>query len=1016
MRRAGLLCLLGVLVGTPGNAFGQTPGRITGTVAEAATGSPLSGATVSITGTQIGTVTGTDGRFVLTGVPAGVHQVQTSLIGHGGQTQSVTVGAGETVTADFRLQQQAILLEGIVATGYGTQTRRDITGSVASVKIEDAKRIPTPNVVTALKGKVAGVDITHDGWNPGAGMRVRIRGARSLSASNEPLYVIDGIPLAGGIQDFNPAEIESIDILKDASATAIYGSRGANGVLLITTNQGRRGGTQFTYDASYGATSVLNRIDLLDGPGYAEYKREAYRAAGRYDCPTREPCAEGDFGPTGIFTDPVQRAALEAAHSTDWQDLMFRQGSQQTHQLGVSGGDDRTRFAVIGGYHEEIGAVRGQDYDRKSVRATLDHTASKLRLGASAFLSQSIQNVSSGGRLVNLTHGNNPLAFAFDDAGNPIFDFDQDPLTRNPLFDAINHIDERKRNRAFASIYGEYQLTDWLSFRSQFGPDLSFDRRGLFIGAETREKLGSPGSAEAEQWQDRLFSYTLSNFVTADRRLGQDHRVQATLLYEIQEEEFEQLGSGRARRLPYEHQSFYNVGSASDLGAPGSSLQESALQSYMTRLVYHFLGRYVLTVTGRYDGSSRLAEGNKYAFFPSAAAAWLIGDEPFMRNSRLFSDLKLRASWGRVGNAAVAPYQTQGGLQRTAYNFGDGLSFGYRPSVIENPNLKWERTTQVDVGVDFGLFNNRITAALDVYRANTDNLLMLRQLPTTSGFGSVLENVGETRNTGIEISLSTVNIETAAGFRWTMDMNYARNKNEIVSLYGGTEDDVGNRWFIGQPIHDCTNPTDLNTCRFVVHFDHEFAGIWQRGEEEEATTFGSQPGRIRIKDQNGDGVINDDDRVLLGDMYPDWTGGLTNRFQFRNLDLSIFATARMGYTIHNGIGSVGHGRYNMIDVPYWTEERPSNRYPQPNADNEIIPFIRTVWYESGSHIRVRNITLGYALPNALTQRFGARSARIYGQAHDPFLFTDYQGYDPENATTATIPSTKKFLLGLNVGF
>ena len=436
----------------------------------------------------------------------------------------------------------------------------------------------------------------------------------------------------------------------------------------------------------------------------------------------------------------------------------------------------------------------------------------------------------------------------------------------------------------------------------------------------------------------------------------------------------------------------------------------------MARIGYHFLDRYVFTVTGRYDGSSRLAEGNKYAFFPSVGVAWLIGDEPFMQDSRLFSDLKLRASWGKVGNAAVAPYQTQGGLERTAYNFGGDLSFGYRPSIIENPNLKWERTTQIDLGLDVGLFDNRITAAIDVYRADTEDLLMRRQLPTTSGFGSVLENVGETRNTGIEVSLSTVNIETEGGFRWTTDINWAHNKNEIVSLYGGTEDDVGNRWFIGQPIHDCDNPTDLGTCRFVVHFDHEFAGIWQLGEEAEAASYGSEPGRIRIRDQNNDGVINDDDRVLLGDMYPDWTGGMTNRFEYGNLDLSVFAAARMGYTIHNGIGSVQHGRYNMLDIPYWTEDRPSNQYPQPNNDNEVIPFIRTVWYESGSHIRIRNVTLGYNLPASFAERFSARSARIYAQAHDPFLFTDYKGYDPENGTTATIPSTKKFLFGVSIGF
>jgi TonB-linked SusC/RagA family outer membrane protein len=1015
MNKASLLLLLYALLATTSLA-GQsaTSGRITGMVADGSTARPLASATVTVEGTQVGTITGPDGRFVLTNVPAGVHTVHASLIGHGSQSQRVTVVAGEATAVNFTLETQAVLLEGLVAVGYGTQSRRDVTGSVASVRAEEIRQVPTSNAIIALKGKVPGVDITQDGYAPGAGMRVRIRGARSLRASNEPLYVVDGIPLSGGIQDFNPADIQAIEVLKDASATAIYGSRGANGVVMITTNRGRRAGTQFSVESRYGRTDALNRVDLMDGPTFAQYKRDAFRAAGRYECPEGVlQCAAGD---EALFRDPADQYFFQQGRWTDWQDLMLRRGTEQSHQFNVSGGDERTRFSLGGEYHDEVGIVRAQDFERKSIRGSIEHEAGRARLGLSTHLVNSTQNLSSGGRLIGLTHGNNPLAAAFDADGKPIFNFDQDPLTRNPLNDAMNQIDERDRIRAFGSVFGELTLAEGISLQSQFGPDFSVQRRGLFIGAETRELLGSAGSAQAETWEERRLSYTLSNFLTINRQLGSTQRMQATLLYEIQQERFEDLGSGRARQLPYEHQRFWNVGSASTAGTPWSRLRERALQSYMSRVNYQLLDRYMFTVTGRYDGSSVLADGNKYAFFPSAAVAWRLGDEAFMARVPALSDLKLRASWGRTGNSAIDPYGTQGALTRTGYNFGNELAFGYRPGEIENPGLMWERTTQLDFGVDFGLFGNQVTGSLDFYRADTDDLLMQRQLPITSGFGSVLENIGETRNSGVELALSTINLSGANGFRWSTDFNFARNKNEIISLYGGKEDDIGNRWFIGKPIHDCENPATRQNCRYEVFYDFQFAGIWQIGEEAEAARFNAKPGQIRVRDQNGDGVINDLDRVYLGDMYPDWTAGLTNRMEYRNFDLSVSAAARMGVKIFNGIGSIQTGRYNMLDLAYWTPERPSSRYPQPNIAQEVIPYHSTLWYEDGSNIRVRNITLGYNLPEGMSRRWGAERARVYFVAHDPFLFTDYQGYDPENATTANTPSSRKLMLGVNLGF
>jgi TonB-linked SusC/RagA family outer membrane protein len=975
-------------------------GVIAGVVRVQETGAPLPGARVTVVGTAHGARAGPDGRYTIGEVPPGTYRMRAQLIGHAlGEVADVVVTAGATTTADFRLVPLPITLEQVVVIGYGTQVRKDVTGSLASVSGKDVQSTPKANAVDALKGRVAGVDIVSTGTKPGDGVRVRLRGERSLTASNDPLYVLDGIPMAGGIGDLNPNDIESIEVLKDASATAIYGSRGANGVVLITTRQGRAGPTTITFDTYGGVQEELRRVPMMNGLEFAEHKREAYRTIGKYQCPAGvQVCEAGDE----FLFWPAELAALRSGLSTDWQDLVLRRGTQVNNEVRISGGDDETRFALSGSQLNERGIVQGQDFLRRSLRLNFDHRVSpRLRVGTSTSLVRSDQRLGRGDGVYSEALGNNPLGLPYDSAGNLVFKPTPDGQRVNPLSDIQNQQDDRLRTRVFGTVFADYDLTEALNWRMNFGADLTFFRRGQFWGAETQAMQGS--SANAWLQQNRTFAYTLDNILTYRRNLGGDHRVDATLLYSMQQERNEDQVTS-VGVLPYEHQEFYDLGTAAYVQGVSSNLTEWGLQSVMARVNYALKDRYLLTVSSRLDGSSRLAPGEKYALFPSVAFAWRLSEEDLIRRTRLFSDLKIRASYGRTGNTAISPYQTQGSLGRTIYSFGDRPAVGFRPGTLPNPDLTWEKTSQVDVGVEFASLNGRISGSVDYYRAYTSDLLMSRRLPGTSGFSSIVQNIGSTRNTGVEVALSAEILRDWHGLGWSTHLNWSTNKNRIVSLYGGQEDDVGNAWFIGYPID--------------VYFARKFVGIWQLADSVEAKQYKRKPGEIRVDDVNGDGKIDDDDRVILGTSFPDWTGSLTSRFDWKGLDLSFMAVARVGFMVQDQFRTSHNqlfGRYNNLRVNYWTPTNPSNTDPRPNADQEFPPEGGTRGYEDGSFVRIRNITVGYTVPAGQVGPFRVRSLRVYATALDPFLFTKFRGLDPESRTSAGVPSYRTVLMGLTVG-
>ncbi|HKG92455.1 MAG TPA: TonB-dependent receptor [Gemmatimonadaceae bacterium] len=995
-------------------ARAQATGRITGMVT-AEGGRPISSVNILVVGTTIGAVTNDSGRFVIASVPAGTRQLQARRLGFAASTQTVTIADGATATADFQLQATAVQLAGVVTVGYGTQDRRTLAGAVSSIKSEDLTQVLSANPVDAIKGRLPGVDVTTTSGEPGAAANIRIRGTRSITASSAPLFVVDGVPLTGDLRDFDPSTIESIEVLKDAAAAATYGSRGANGVLLVTTKKGRAGPTQVSYAGSAGGSSILNKVDMMNAQEFANFRREAYRAAGNAACANYltdpAPC-------DAVALDATMRANLAAGVDTDWQEALLRTGAMQDHHLAVAGGTENTRFRASAGYLDQKGIAITQAYNAKTATLSLTHTPGRLNLQASAQVGQTLRTAGRGGGIWDEALFNAPLGRVRDDAGNLVFLPTEDGLRVNPVSDALDNKRELERINILGAINASYRLFEGLRAVVNFGPQYSEVSDGWFVGTQTRELRGA-GQPFAGLDNTSRRSYTLSNYLELDRTLGQDHRLQGTLLYEIAQTR-QVYDSSASRNLPYPHQLWYNLGSGTGYTVR-SQFEESALQSYMARANYTLRDRYTFTLLGRVDGSSVLAEGNKYAFFPAGAVAWQIGDEPFMSRVPAITDLKLRVSAGRTGTSAIGPYQTQGTLNQVWYTFGSQIptALGYQPGAIPNPDLQWETTDKYNLGLDFGLFSQRVSGAIDLYREDTDNLLLSRALPYTTGFASVLQNVGATQNRGFELALSTTNLTGWHGLEWTSDFAFSTNRNKIVRLAGGLTADVGNSRFVGQPIS--------------VNYDYKFIGIWQLADSTEAKGMGFKPGDIRVADLNGDGKINGDDRTFIGNHYnfPKWQGSLNNRFRLRGFDLSVLTTARWGYTINSPFISAYTnliGRFNNRDVNYWTPENPSNEYPRPSTLG-IGNYGASLALREGSHVRIRDITLGYELPSSLLRTVGgAGRARLYARAQDPFLFTKFVGWDPEsgfstgnpNSTASQIdvggPTYRSFFFGIDTNF
>ena len=1002
---------------------------ITGKILSGDDNTGLPGVSVAIKGTTRGTTTDANGTYSI-GVPNGNAVLVFSAVGFA--SQEVTVGNQSAVNLTLVADTRA--LNEVVVVGYGTQKKSQLTGAISSVTAKQITEMPITNIGQAMQGRVAGVDVAQSGSRPGSTPTIRIRGRRSFNAGNNPLYVVDGIPLtgdrdellgtrpfgfvSGGYEDLNPNDVASLEILKDATSTAIYGARGANGVVLVTTKRGNNNGkTTISYDAYGGVTDPLDKVHLFSGPEFTEYVREAYRATNLYNDATGKPVPTGvadafaDSKVAVLGGDPAVAAGIAANRNTDYQSLILRQGVQQSHSIGIQGGTEKTQFYISAGYFQDKGIVPGQDYTRYSLRANVDHQINRaLKVGISSYMMYSARN---GANLnpYRFTLQQNPLGRPYDDNGNLIFAPTNDALLTNPLFEIVPgaQIDNTKKYRIFNSIYAEANIIDGLKYRVNFGPDFSVSRAGRFVGSLTNDRKG--GDATAANNSQFGFNYTLENILTYNKVFG-DHTIGVTALQSIQRDNFE-YNSQSVQGVPAESQQFYNTGNASLVLGVGSNLIQWTLNSFMGRINYDYKDKYLLTATIRRDGSSRFGENSKYGNFPGIALAWNINNENFLKGVTWLDQLKLRVSRGSVGNQGVVPYQTQGLLGRTVYAWGNVGAYGYRPSTIGNPDLKWETSTSSNIGIDFSLWRGRVAGSIEFYQTNTTDLLLSDQLPTSIGFNAVTKNVGETRNRGVEISVSTVNVNSAGGFKWTTDFAFTKNSEAIISLYNGAVDDLGNRWFIGKPL--------------TAFYDYKKAGIWQTNEADLAKSFQSSVGQIKVQDTNGDGKTTADDRVFLGSDIPNFSAGITNRFNYKGFDLSFFVYGRFGQTILSGFHRDNNqlaGRYQQIKVDYWTPNNPTNEFPQPKSNQEFPVYNSSLFYFDGTFVKVRNINFGYTFTSKVTQRLGMQSLRLFTSIQQPFIFSTYRskynGVDPETAdgtiNNDVVPATRITTFGLNVKF
>jgi TonB-dependent starch-binding outer membrane protein SusC len=948
------------------------------------TGQPVQKATVLVKGTSSGTTTDDNGDFQIS-VPANGTIVISAV---DFVTQEIKPGNNTTLNVTLITTEKS--LGEVIVVGYGTARKRDVTGAVASVSGATLREVPASNVLAQLKGRTAGVDIVSNSATPGGGGQIRIRGNRSLAtnqgtldALDAPLIVVDGIPFGGSINDINPDDIANLEILKDASATAIYGSRGSGGVILVTTKKGKTGKAVLNYDAFHGVTNVMDKLRVFTGTEYAAFKAEAAAAIAP---------SSSLYGLTTF-----EQAALAAGVSTDWQDLIYKQGFTTSHNLGISGGSEGTSYSLSGGYYQETGIIPNQKFERYSIRAQIDQQINKrIKIGLTTLNTLTYSRTPGGAGVPVGLMRMTPLASPYNADGtvnmNPnAAQTDAAAISPLTLITKADQIyDRNRRLRTFTSLFGEVMIIKGLKYRVNVGLDYRQQQLDNYSGIQTYVNgsvaaSGNNGSVRnGEAW-----TYTIDNLLNYETTIKTKHRIGFTGLFGIQKDHSQNSGF-TATALPADYMLNSNLALGTVNASPNdNNFSERGLVSYMARATYGFDNRYNLTATIRRDGSSILSPGNQWFTYPAFAVGWNVSNENFMNSVSFISNLKLRGGWGKTSNQGINPYSTLGGLGTSFYNFGQGTpgqQLGVLVTTLPNSTLKWQSTQQTDIGMEFGLFKNRITGSFDIYNHKTEDILLTVQLPFSNGATSTVKNLGKTKGRGMELNLSSINIQTKSGFTWSTDLNYYFNREEIVQLTTPDQKiDVANGWFVGQPM--------------TVVYDLKKIGIWQTKDAAQMalqTSPAQKAGQIRVQDLDGNNIINAADRQIIGNFQPKWEGGITNRVSFKNFDMSIVVYARMGmkvlvpYVTTDGSGQgytfFMQGRNNQLKVDYWTPTNPTNAFPRPDASTDRFLYSSTLGYMDGSFIKCRSINLGYDVPKSIVGKAGIKSLRLYVTAVNPFIF------------------------------
>ncbi|MDN5213530.1 SusC/RagA family TonB-linked outer membrane protein [Fulvivirgaceae bacterium BMA12] len=1050
---------------------------ISGKVSDVETGAPIPGVSVLIKGTVRGTITDDQGMYKIRADPG--MTLIFSFIGY--LSQEIVVGSATEINVS--LEENVTALAEIVVIGYGTQQRRDITGSVASVSAKDIKDIPLTNFENAIQGQLAGVQVQEPSGEPGAGVTVRVRGLGSITAGNEPLYVIDGFPVSKnvdiGVQGdvarrraafrpppsnplstLNPNDIESIEVLKDASAAAIYGSRGSNGVILITTKRGRKGESKPTigFDAFFGNQSVANKIDLMNASELRSYVLDSRNNNYLQNVPgadindsnaiRNQKALDAGIAPSENYRIGDDFLNPDGT-DTDWQDLIFDNATLQSYNLSLSGGSEKIGYYVAGGYYSQDGIIEGSGFDRYSFRVNLEaDILPKLQVGLNLNPSFTKTDRLPAGSpyfarppgIVYSALVHSPTINPYNADGTPNqrdnqgFLFTEDGETAgfssasNPLaiIDAIQ--DDLNQFRTFGNFYAEYEIIEGLRWKTFVGIDINNYKRTFFRDNTLLFRTATSGEPYGQSSSSQSINWLVENTLSYQKTFNEAHSLSAVAGYTAQKASVD-VNQILAENFPDDLVPTISGGQVTNGGA---TIEEWSLVSFLARANYGYKDRYLLTATIRTDRASRFGEGNKTGVFPSVSAGWRLSEESFVSNLKALSDLKLRASWGKTGNFLIPNYAAIGLLDPFNYVLGDVLVNGIAPSTISNEDLKWEKTSQVDIGLEFGLFEDRIFGVIDWYKSTTSDLLLNVQVPSSLGFTTALQNIGEVENTGWEISLSTRNL--VGDFKWSTDFNFATNDNEVTRL-GSSGDPILSSG--GAGIRHITRIGDA----IGSYFGYEVEGIYQTQQEIDNAPVDTQapdarPGDFKFRDVNGDGVIDPDDRTVVGNYLPDFTWGLNNRFSYKGFDLSILLQGVEGAEVLNLTRRhLGNGEANFNSYAEW-----NNRWISPSQPgNGIIPRAdrqtgnhgnnnrpSSFQVEDASYIRLRNITVGYNLPSEMLGSY-VRSLRVYASGTNLFTSTDYLGFNPEvnNQSTFTnvqgedygaYPLSKVFTVGVNVTF
>lgn len=1013
------IALLLLTLFSPALLFAQNR-TVTGTVKDEK-GNPLSGAAISIKGSSVTTITGNDGKYTIT-TPADDVILLFTYVGYISRAENTH----DKGVIDMVLQPGDQSLDQVVVVGYGTARKGDITGSISSVSSKDLKAVPAASLSQALEGRAAGVKVSMASNSPGGGMTIRIRGGNSIQGGNEPLYVVDGYPLYNESgPSINPNDIESMEILKDASATAIYGSRGANGVIIITTKRGKAGRNNIQFESYYGIQKLRKKIDLLNATEFATVINEGIANV------NRDNVGVPGFPKPLTYTD-AQIAAM--GEGTDWQDAIYREAPMQNYQLTFSGGTEKSQYAVSGNYFDQQGIVINTGYSRGSVRLNLDQQLNdRLKLSTSITVSRSkgnsVNTDGDGGGGAGVVYGAllfSPTVPIYNADGT--YTLNNRPggiLISNPYALAKETKNITTITRLLGNTSLEYKIMEGLVFKTLLGANINYNKNSVYIPRTVYAGAASNGTASI--YNANTAEWLTENTLSYKKTFNKVHRVTAVAGYTFQASNFED-SRANAQNFANDILRDNNLATAQQTNTGASNKNDWQLRSYIGRLNYDYDGRYLLTLTGRIDGSSRFGEGNKDAFFPSGSVAWRISNESFMERFQFVSDLKLRASYGLTGNQEIGQYQSLGALGTQNYNFGNVLSVGYAPNRVGNPNLKWETTEQLDFGIDFGFLNNRIQVTADWYQKKTRDLLYNVALPITSGYSTSLQNIGKVKNQGVELSINSVNF-TGRDFEWSTSFNIAYNQNEILDL-GGVKGDIPSGGASGHL--QLANSGILRVGAPVgVFFGLVTDGIFQNADEiAKSSQKNAKPGERRYKDINSDGAINSSDRVILGHAQPDYTYGFTNNFSYKGIDLSVFFQGVEGNHIFNlnrfeQESMTGVANQSTAVLNRWSATNPSQTIPRAASVGQ--PYqVTSRQVEDGSYLRLRNIQLGYNFPATLLKRWGLSTVKVYVSGQNLWTRTDYSGYDPEvnrygqetlsqGTDYGSYPASKIYLVGLNIG-